>query len=365
MRNTNTVRRQLTTCLLALTPFLLRAESPVAPAVPLAPAPPAAAGAGPKIQFATNTYEFGRVPVGMMVRATFVFTNTGTAPLEVTEVRPGCGCTTAGSWDRHVEPGKTGTIPLQLNTANFGGAVIKTTTVTCNDPAQPTTQLLIKGEIWKPIDVQPGFVVFNPGAAPISNDVRVVRVVNNTADEITIEAPVSSNPAFKPTLKVVKPGKEFEIQVATVPPLAAGTVQGMVTAKTSSTNLPQISLTVMAISQPAVVAIPNQVLLPRGPLSNPTPITVAIRNNGAEPITVTSPSVTPSNITVSVNEIQPGRVYNLGLNFPAGFQLKPGERGELAVKTSHPSTPLITVPILQRAAIPQPLPGTNLPLRVP
>ncbi len=301
------------------------------------------------------------MPVGTVVRATFVFTNTGNAPLELTAVRPGCGCTAAGDWDRKVEPGQTGTIPLQLNTANFGGAVSKNATVTCNDPTQPTIMLMIKGEIWKPIDVQPTYVVFNSGSAPTTNDVRVVRVVNNTEDMLTVEAPVSSHASFKPTLKVIKPGKEFEIQIATVPPLASGTVQGVITAKTSSTNLPQISLTAMAVTQPAVVPSPSQVVLPAGPLTGPTQITVAMRSNGAEPVTVTSPSVTLSNVTVSVTEAQAGRLYNLTLNFPEGFEMKPGERGQLLVKTSHPQTPLITVPILQSPLARQSPPGLKLP----
>ena len=364
MKNANIVRRWLTGGLLALAPFMLCAQAPVAPAAPLSTASPPSAVRAPKIQFTTNLFEFGRVTAGTVVRATFSFTNTGTAPLEVTEVCPGCGCTTAGNWDHRVEPGQTGSIPLQLNTANIGGPVSKTTTVTCNDPTQPTLSLLIKGEIWKPIDVQPGFVVFNLGSGSTSNDVRVVRVVNQTGNEITIEAPVSSHPCFKPTLKVVKPGKEFEIQIATVPPLPSGTVQGIITAKTSVTNLPQISLTALAIVPPVVASDPTQVMVPRGPLSEPNQINVTIRNNGAEPVTV-NPSVSLSNITVSVNEVQSGRLFNLALNFPAGFKLKPGERGQLVVRTSHPQFPLITVPILQIPSIPPPAPRTNLPLRAP
>src|SRR5436190_15616324 len=61
----------------------------------------------PKIQFATPIYDFGKMKVGEPVKWEFVFTNTGTALLEITGVQPGCGCTTAGEWTRKVEPGKT------------------------------------------------------------------------------------------------------------------------------------------------------------------------------------------------------------------------------------------------------------------
>jgi len=84
--------------------------------------PAAAITSGPRIEFDTNVYNFGKVSSGELVRHDFIFTNTGTSTLEITDVRPGCGCTTAGTWDKKVEPGKTGLIPLQFNSANFGGA---------------------------------------------------------------------------------------------------------------------------------------------------------------------------------------------------------------------------------------------------
>src|SRR5206468_6603052 len=62
------------------------------------------ADAGPKIQFAEIVYDFGKVSSGEVVKHTFVFTNIGTAKLEIKDVRPGCGCTTAGTWDKEVEP---------------------------------------------------------------------------------------------------------------------------------------------------------------------------------------------------------------------------------------------------------------------
>src|SRR5216110_2475601 len=71
--------------------------------------PPGASGA--KIQFAEATFDFGKVKGGEVVRHDFVFTNNGTAALEIKDVRSGCGCTTAVNWDRQVEPGKTGVMP--------------------------------------------------------------------------------------------------------------------------------------------------------------------------------------------------------------------------------------------------------------
>ena len=96
--------------------------------------------AGPKIQFAETVHDFGKVTSGDVVRHDFVFTNLGTATLEIKDVRPGCGCTTAGNWDKLVEPGKTGAIPLQFNSAGFGGTVTKSAAVICNARTAPSGQ---------------------------------------------------------------------------------------------------------------------------------------------------------------------------------------------------------------------------------
>src|SRR5204862_5919739 len=120
-----------------------------------APAAPAAVqGPSPKIVFDTPIFDFGRARAGDPVKHTFVFTNTGDAALEITAVRPGCGCTTAGEWTKKVEPGKTGSIPIAVNVAATwpAGAIIKVVHVDSNDRSQPQVQLQVKGMVWKPID---------------------------------------------------------------------------------------------------------------------------------------------------------------------------------------------------------------------
>ncbi len=308
--------------------------------------------AAPEIRVAADTFEFGTVTVGTVVRATFVLTNAGAAPLEIVDVRPTCGCTTAGAWPRWLEPGTNATLRLQLNTADFGGPLSKAVTVTCNDPKRPTVTLLINGQVWKPFDVQPRVVMFSPGAWSPNGSVRVARVVNNTEEMITLEEPQSSNPAFRPTFSIITPGKVFEFQIALSPSLPAGAVQGLITAKTSAANLPPVTFTAMAIIPPAVAAIPSQVLLPSGPLTQPLQLTVVIRNNTGAPLAVSNPCVSGGNVGASLRETQAGQLYDLVLDFPAGFDLKPGTGASVVVSTSHPQTPLVTVPIVRTPALP-------------
>jgi hypothetical protein len=335
------------------------APPPVVPPMP----PPAAnvTNGAPKIQFNAPVHDFGKVSAGAIVRANFIYTNIGTRTLEINEVRPSCGCTTAGTWDRRVEPGQTGSIPLQINTANFGGPVTKFVTITCNDPSQPNISLQIKGVIWKPIDVAPNFVVFNVTPSSASNEVRVVKITSNMDEVLEVTSPEVNNPAFRAVVKAVRPGKEFDVEISTVPPLNAGTVQATVTVKTSATNMPVINITAMAIVQPPVLAMPNQLFLPPGPMASPMNFTVTIQNNSPTPIAVPEVSVNQTNVQAQVHETQPGKSFSINLTFPAGFELPPGQSAQIAVKTSNPSVPLLTIPVIQP---PRPAPAPFLPARV-
>src|SRR6266536_4594740 len=233
-----------------------------------------------KIEFETNVYNFGKVSAGELVRHDFIFTNTGKATLEITAVRPGCGCTTAGEWDKRVEPGKTGVIPLQFNSANFGGIVTKSATVTCNDPGQSNVVLQISGTVWKPIEVTPTMATFNVASDSQTNETRVVRIVNNLEEPLTLSDLQCSNRSFQVELKTVQPGKEFALHVTAVPPFTTPTVYAPITLKTSSAKMPTINVSAYVTVQQAVMVTPQQMNLPQGPLASATSRSILIRTGG-------------------------------------------------------------------------------------
>ena len=302
---------------------------------------------GPKIEFATDVFNFGKVSSGEVVRHDFVFTNVGDATLEIKEVRPGCGCTTAGTWDKQVEPGKTGTIPLQLNSANMGGAVTKSATVTCNDPGKPKVVLQITGTVWKPIEVTPTTTVFNVSDESETNVTKVVRIVNNLEEPLKLSDLKCTNQVFRAELKTVRPDKEFELHITAVPPFPGTSIRAPVTLKTSSEKMPTISVTAYLAVQPAVAVMPNQILLPAGPLAKAMSPAVKIRSNGKNSLVLSEAGANIPEAEVRLEETQPGRLFNLAVSFPEGFQIQPDQKVEVTLKSNHPKFPLIKVPVVQ------------------
>ncbi|MCI0745297.1 MAG: DUF1573 domain-containing protein [Verrucomicrobia subdivision 3 bacterium] len=305
---------------------------------------------GPRIQFETNIWNFGKIDSGTVAKHEFIFTNTGNATLEILDVRPGCGCTTAGAWDKKVEPGKTGIIPLQFNSANFGGTVTKSATITCNDPRQSNVVLQITANVWKAIDVTPTMAVFNVNSDTRTNETRVIRIVNNVEKPLSLSDLQCTNSAFKAELKTIKEGKEFELHVTAIPPFKALSTFAPISVKTSSTNLPVINVTAYVMVQEPVTFSPNQIVLQSGALTNSLRRDVMIRANTAEALALSEPKVNVPGAEVRLNEVAPGKMFALAVTFPAGLEIKPEQKYELSVKSNHPRFALIQVPIYQIAA---------------
>lgn len=100
----------------------------------------------PALTFETLNYDFGKVKEESgKVTYVFNFTNTGNAPLVISNVQASCGCTTPTWTKEPVEAKKKGTISVTYNTTGRPGVFTKTITVFNN--AGENVILTIKGEV--------------------------------------------------------------------------------------------------------------------------------------------------------------------------------------------------------------------------
>lgn len=98
------------------------------------------------IAFQHDTYDFGKIKAGEVIKHEFVFTNTGPNPLIIENVKPSCGCTATEYSTEPVAPGKTGKIKAQFNSAGKVGQQLKYITIVFNgDPK--ITRVAFTGEI--------------------------------------------------------------------------------------------------------------------------------------------------------------------------------------------------------------------------
>jgi len=101
-----------------------------------------------KIEFETETIDYGTIEKGADGVRVFKFKNTGNAPLIITKVKSSCGCTVPKKPKDPIMPGETGEIEVKYDTKRVM-PIRKTITVTSN-AQRPTIALKIKGNVIDP-----------------------------------------------------------------------------------------------------------------------------------------------------------------------------------------------------------------------
>ncbi|AXG74916.1 DUF1573 domain-containing protein [Flavobacterium arcticum] len=103
---------------------------------------------GPKIEFKSDTVDYGTVYKGedSGIRE-FEFTNAGDEPLIIKDVKSTCGCTIPSKPKDPIMPGKTGKIEIKYNMKP--GPIRKTITLMSNavNYENGTVAIKIKGEV--------------------------------------------------------------------------------------------------------------------------------------------------------------------------------------------------------------------------
>lgn len=99
---------------------------------------------GPKISFEKEVHDYGKVKHGADGTVDFTFTNTGNAPLILSDAKGSCSCTVP-KWPKEpIAPGKSATIQVRYDTKR-AGAINKSVTITSNAVNEPTKVIRIQG----------------------------------------------------------------------------------------------------------------------------------------------------------------------------------------------------------------------------
>ena len=119
-----------------------------------------AAGNGPasqegdSTQFTTlewqqQTIDFGKITEGQKLEVAYHFKNTGTKPLIISKVVPGCGCTVAETPKEPIAPGKEGIIKASFDSEGRVGTQHKSISVYANTKDVQNHELVFTVDVIK------------------------------------------------------------------------------------------------------------------------------------------------------------------------------------------------------------------------
>jgi hypothetical protein len=108
---------------------------------------------GAKIEFKSETIDYGTIENNADGNREFKFTNTGNAPLVITTAKGSCGCTVP-TWPKEaIAPGQSSVIKVHYDTKRTG-AFSKSVTLVSNAVNEPSKIIHIKGSVNAPVEVQ-------------------------------------------------------------------------------------------------------------------------------------------------------------------------------------------------------------------
>ena len=328
-----------------------------APAAPQQPQPPAAAQKAPEapqpaIDVVEKIKDFGTVPKGDKIRATFDVRNTGKAPLEITQVRPTCGCTVA-SFDRTIPPGGTGKIAAEVDTTGFSGPISKAVLVFSNDPATPQVNLVIKADVRAFIEVLPRPLIIFRNV--LQGEPASERLVLLSADgsDFKVESAEASGGTYQLVYKELgekeripdRKGSQWELTVTVPANAPEGMLNQKIVVKTTAAKAPEVTINVTGAVRPVVQVIPPQVNF--GTVAGDALVGqnfLVVNNRQGTELQLSEVKVDNPNFATEVIPLQAGQRYQVAVSMKAGVP-KGAQKATVKISTSDPLRKLIEVPI--------------------
>ncbi len=309
-------------------------------------------GPGPKAEFIKPDHDFGEQWVGGTMKHAFEVRNIGEKTLKILNVKPGCGCTLAGKYDKVIEPGAIGKIPVSVNSRKLYGKFRKTIRVSTDDPANQSATLSIAGEIKHYVEVAPRSANFRQLKPTEEKDVTLK--LKNNGDQplqLTLAKPKLSD-SF--TVEIVEnvPGREFDLVVHARPPYKEGRISGTINLKTNNPKQADLKIRVAGTALARIEVKPKQIVITR-PKKNEYTQKINITNYGDSPVHLLDASVDDEKLSLETQELEPGKKYQVAVKMPAGY--KPDIAGKtVTLKFDDSEKPVVTIPIRSTTRTPRP-----------
>jgi len=202
-----------------------------------------------------DTQDWGKVkPKDDPLKATIKIKNEGNEMLKITDVRPGCGCTTAPLDKKELNPGEMASMDVTLKLGATSGMMTKSITISSNDPQNATKVLYLKADVARPIQILPT-QYFSFGEMTIGTKSEAKLIIKNTSTQDIVlsdfetVAGISLN-LTKPT--TIPGGGEVEL-IAKVTPNEKGYFNGVVKMKTNHPDYSSLDIIAYGNVKPSVV----------------------------------------------------------------------------------------------------------------
>jgi hypothetical protein len=189
-----------------------------------------------------------------MLHAEFVVTNEGDQPLNITNVRPGCGCTNV-KFDSTVAPGKSMTLKSDVNIKGYhSGSVSKYITFTSNSTVDPTVKLIIQAEIISQVKVSENYIRLDSLSAKTPHVIDIISLrkdlkisgvsfkstPQDSKNSWQSDLPLDIKYKLLPCDSVSADSSNYRFKIEMFAPAIKGTLYGNFTFKTNNPEMKEV-----------------------------------------------------------------------------------------------------------------------------
>ena len=302
-----------------------------------------AMAAAPKAVVDKPIVDVGKVKKGEPIRQEFVIRNAGDAPLEITEVKPSCGCTVA-EFDAVVAPGGRGKVKVVVETDAFGGGIAKSVAVFTNDVENPRLNLVVKADVREPVIARPGYARFiTVQGQPAEDSVQTVSATDGRAIEVLS---VASPYPFVEASHSREPGEEgrWRVELSLDPGAPVGSLADYVVVRTDHPEQPEVKIAVSGLIKPIISVAPRVADFGRRELAEPQSKSLEVKNLGTAAVEVTEVTSDVAGLEAELEAVEEGRHYRINLTLTD--LLPQGDfEGSLTIRTSSDRQPVVEIPL--------------------
>lgn len=165
------------------------------------------------------SWDFGFLPQKSVVSHTFYLKNTTAKSLTITEIKPGCSCTSVSEIKDAVPPGDSAAIRITFKSGRYYRRVRKSTGVRTDNPELPGFELEIKADVLRPqessrgMKITPQRVVWTRPASKTSPPTDTLWIKNGLRDSMTVTVLATQDSIFSNRLaaEVIPPGDSTQL----------------------------------------------------------------------------------------------------------------------------------------------------------
>lgn len=164
--------------------------------------------------------DMGKILQGEEIKGALRFVNTGEGDLEISNIKPSCGCTAVTPEKLVYSSGDTANIPFTINTKNFRGVIRKNIRVSFKNIEPKDWVFVIQANVVSEISINPNFINFQRATFnPDTVLTEFFEIENESSKEVEIKKIYTNNKSIKvfPESVNIPPGKAHLIRLEFVP----------------------------------------------------------------------------------------------------------------------------------------------------